>query len=310
MNNPLLDFARKPELSIKLPSNCAWYDDGDIEYTLNGEVEVYPMLPKDELILMNPDSLLSGEANIQLIKSCVPAVKNPEKLLYPDANVLFLAIQKATYGDSLTMNIICPDCQKRAIALGDKEKIAEGEKKGDFILHSQEMEFSINEILQRITYLKPYYEVKIENGLTIYLRPNTLKDKMQYSLMSFNQEKIVKAYKEYSYEESIEDEEKRHAMSEVAKSYYKMNEIGNDLITSCIKEIRLPDDTFISDRDMIYEFVTNTKSSIITDLHDKIKEINDIGLPTTLNYRCSCCNYEWEEKFYGFNQVDFFGIGS
>ena len=139
---------------------------------------------------------------------------------------------------------------------------------------------------------------------------NTLKDKMQYSLMSFNQEKIVKAYKEYSYEESIEDEEKRHVMSEVAKSYYKMNEIGNEIITSCIKEIKLPDDTFISDRDMIYEFVTNTKSSIITNLHDKIKEINDIGLPTTLNYRCSCCNHEWEEKFYGFNQVDFFGIGS
>ena len=99
-------------------------------------------------------------------------------------------------------------------------------------------------------------------------------------------------------------------MSEVAKSYYKMNDIGNKIITSCIKEIKLPDDTFISDKNMIYEFVINTQSSIITKLHNKIKEINDIGLPTTLNYKCSCCNHEWEEKFYGFNQVDFFGIGS
>jgi hypothetical protein len=55
--NPLLDFARKVELSIKLPSNGNWYEEGTIDYTLGGEVEVYPMLPKDELALMNPASI-------------------------------------------------------------------------------------------------------------------------------------------------------------------------------------------------------------------------------------------------------------
>ena len=89
-----------------------------------------------------------------------------------------------------------------------------------------------------------------------------------------------------------------------------MNEIGNQLITSCISKIKLPDDTFVSDSQMIYEYVSNTKTSLIMKLHQKIKEMNDVGLPTTLSYRCSCCGHEWEDKFYGYNQVDFFGIGS
>ena len=121
--NPLLDFARKVELSIKLPSNGNWYEEGTIDYTLGGEVEVYPMLPKDELTLMNPDGLLSGQSNVSLIKSCVPAVKNPEKLLYPDLNVLLLAIQKATYGNKLTMQVVCPECLRKA-----NEKAAELEE--------------------------------------------------------------------------------------------------------------------------------------------------------------------------------------
>ena len=104
-SNPLMQFARRPELSVKLPSNGNWYEEGFIDYTMSGEVEVYPMLPKDELALMNPDGLLSGQSNVSLIKSCVPAVKNPEKLLYPDLNVLLLAILKAF--SPITANLRC-----------------------------------------------------------------------------------------------------------------------------------------------------------------------------------------------------------
>lgn len=310
MTNPLLEFARKSELTVRLPSNGKWYNDGMIDYTPNGEVEVFPMLPKDELMLMNPDSLLSGQANIQLLKSCVPSVHEPEKLLYPDANVLFLAIQKATYGNTLTMEVVCPECQKRAIQLNDKEKVEEAEKEGEVMLHPQEMEFDINNILNTISYLDSEYIIPLENGLKIYIQPNTLGDKSNFGLMAFNQEKIIKAYKDYNFEESTEDEEKKEVMAEITRCYLKMNSIGNQLITSCIEKIKLPDDTFVTDKKYIYEFVCNTKSSIITEINNKIRELNSVGLPEKLSYTCSCCNHTWEDKFYGFNQVDFFGIGS
>lgn len=312
MTNPLLKYARRAEMSILLPSSTGeWYEEGMIDYTPNGEVEVYPMLPKDELMLLNPDSLLSGQVNIDMIKSCVPSIKYPEKLLYPDANVLFLAIQKVTYGNTLTMSAVCPKCQEKAIQIQDKEKIEEAEKRGEIIIHAQDMEYDIGSILSSITYLKSEYTVKTDEGLIIYLRPNILKDKMKYGLMSYNQQKILKAYKDYDYEKrSANDENQSEIMENVTECYNKMNEIGNQLITSCISKIKLPDDTFVSDSQMIYEYVSNTKTSLIMKLHQKIKEMNDVGLPTTLSYHCSCCGHEWEDKFYGYNQVDFFGIGS
>ena len=214
-------------------------------------------------------------------------------------------------GNTLTMSAICPKCQEKAIQIQDKEKIEEAEKRGEIIIHAQDMEYDIGSILSSITYLKSEYTVKTDEGLIIYLRPNILKDKMKYGLMSYNQQKILKAYKDYDYEKrSTNDEAQSEIIENVTECYNKMNEIGNQLITSCISKIKLPDDTFVSDSQMIYEYVSNTKTSLIMKLHQKIKEMNDVGLPTTLSYRCSCCGHEWEDKFYGYNQVDFFGIGS
>lgn len=325
--NPLLDFARKVELSIKLPSNGNWYEEGMIDYTLSGEVEVYPMLPKDELALMNPDGLLSGQSNVSLIKSCVPAIKQPEKLLYPDLNVLLLAIQKATYGNKLTMQIVCPECLRKANEKAEeiekenankkkeeqidvKSAIAEMEKHGEVMIHQQDNDFDIDYLLSQVQYLEPEYIYKTENGLKIYLRPNTLEDKSKYGLMQFNQEKIIKAYKEYSLDKSLEDEEMKKITGSITESYLNINDIGNKLITAAIIKIELPDGSFVDNKDMILEFISQTPSNIVSELNEKIHEINDIGLPKELNYECSCCGHQWKDTFFGFNQTDFFGLGS
>ena len=325
--NPLLDFARKVELSIRLPSNGNWYPEGMIDYTMSGEVEVYPMLPKDELMLMNPDALLSGQANVNLIKSCVPAIHQPEKLLYPDLNVLLLAIQKATYGDKLTMQVVCPECLRKANEkveeleelnnekskeeqIDIKAAIAEMEKNGEIMIHQQEIDFDINYFLDRITYLEPEYIYSLETGLKIYIKPNTLEDKSNYGLLQFNQEKITKSLKDYSLEKELSDDETRKISTELANSYLNINSIGNKLITSSIIKVELPDGSFVDDKDMILEFISNTPSNIVFDLNEKIYELNNIGLPKELDYECQCCGNKWKDKFYGFNQTDFFGIGS
>ena len=324
--NPLLDFARKVELSVRLPSNGNWYPEGMIDYTMSGEVEVYPMLPKDELSLMNPDGLLSGQSNINLIKSCVPAVKQPEKLLYPDLNVLLLSIQRATYGNKLTMQVVCPECIKKANEKAEeieknnenleekidaKAVVAEMEKNNEIMIHQQEIDFDIDYLLGTITYLEPEYTYTMENGLKIYLQPNTLEDKSKFGLMIFNQEKIVKAYKNYSYDKMMEEEESsKKFANDVAGTYININEISNKLLTAAILKIELPDGSFVDNKDYIFEFISNTPSNIVNDLNKKIRDINDIGLPKELDYECSCCGHKWKDKFFGFNQTDFFGIGS
>jgi hypothetical protein len=305
--NPLLDFIRKPELSVKLPSNGKWYDEGMIDYTPNGEVEVYPMLPKDELLIMNPDALLSGQANIQILKSCVPSVKQPEKLFYPDANVLFLAIQQASYGKTLTLESVCPHCQKKADSYNSDEEIAKAEANGEIMLHPQELEIDIPTILSTITYLESEYIIETENGLKIFMQPAELKEKMQYGLMRLNLEKIMKSYREYDLDTDKNNETTSKIRNEIASYYNEMNDISILIITSCIQKIQLPDGTFVSDKEFVKEFVANTKSTIIGKLNSIIKEINAIGLPDEVEYTCDCCGTTWKSKFYGFNNVDFFG---
>lgn len=309
MNNPLLAYARRPELSVKLPSNGKWYPDGMIKYTLNGEVEVYPMTPKDELMLLNPDALLSGEANIRLIESCVPSIKNAGDLLYPDANVLLLAIRRATYGKNTTNNFMCPQCSDKALNM-DEEQIAEAEKNGEIFVSSQETEIDIDYFLQTISYLEEEYVYKTEDGLKIYYSPTLLKDKLHYSLIDFNNRKLLNYFEEYDIGERNKEEVEKEISTKINEIYLNINDEGNKLITDCIKYIKLPDDGIVDDKKMILEYVSQTKSTIIGELHQKIKELNDVGITQKVQHVCKCCNHTFEDLLSGYNQVDFFGSAS
>lgn len=326
--NPLLNFARTAELTVKLPSNGKWYEDGFIQFTPTGEAEVFPMLPKDELQMLNPDALLSGQANINLIKSCVPAIKTPSKLLYPDLNVLLLAIHRATYGNKITMQVTCPNCIDKAnerineleAENAKKEKdedkidiraaVAEDEKDGKYLIHQQEISFEIDPLLQGITTLKEEYVYTTDKGLKIYIQPNTLEDRSKYGAMSLIKEKLLASYKGYRENENLTEEEAKKIADEMNKCYAEMADIGNQLITASIIKIELPNGSYVDNKDYILEFIQQTPSTIVGELNDLIKEVNSVGLPETLEYECSCCHHKWKDRFFGFNQSDFFGKGS
>lgn len=308
--NPLLEFARKPEFTIKLPSGKNHYPSDTVEYTLNGEIEIYPMTPKDELILMNPDSLLSGDANIKVIESCAPSVKKAGSLYYPDANAILLAIQKATYGDKLNIFYKCPKCQEKAALLASKEEIDKAIQNNEIKLEYQETEFDIDELLSSMTFLEEDYVYKTENGLKIHYHPTLLKNKMEYELSNFNNRKILEYYKDYNFKDYAYDKEKKETLMQIKKLYLEMNDYGNKIITDCITRIDLPDGSFIEDKDLILEYIENTKSTIVNGLHKKILEINDLGIPSQIDFECDYCHHIWQDRLSGYNQVDFFGISS
>ena len=312
-NNPLMQFARHAELSTKLASNPNWYPEGFIQYTLNGEVEVYPMLPKDELMLYNPDALLSGQAIVSIIKSCCPSILNPEKLYFPDSNILLLAIKKATYGNDHKQSIMCPECAKKIEKL-KSPKTSEKEKKeiekllkdGKITDHEEEHIYEIDKLLSSISYLKDEYEITID-GLTYNLRPYTLKVKEYYSLISLQRSKLLKMYNEtIERTEEISNEEKEATISKINDIQMTMINANNEIITEGINFIKMPDDSIINDKTLIKEFIDNCKSEIITKLTNELAIINDIGLPKEVPCVCSFCNHEWETPLSGFNQTDFF----
>ena len=108
--NPLSKFYRSAAISVPIPSRGMYYEADTLQLNGDGELAIYPMTAQDELMLQNPDALLSGEAVISVIKSCVPGVKHPKKLLSCDIDVLMIAIRVASYGDTASMDSKCPKC--------------------------------------------------------------------------------------------------------------------------------------------------------------------------------------------------------
>ena len=72
--NPLKAFFRKPGIWIKLPSQGRFYSVKPSELNEMGEIPVFPMTAKDELMMKNADGLLNGNAIVELVRSCAPCI--------------------------------------------------------------------------------------------------------------------------------------------------------------------------------------------------------------------------------------------
>ena len=89
MSNPLISAYRKPALYINLPSNGKYYDPKP-KLSVDGELAVYAMTARDELITKTPDALFNGEATFSLIASCCPDIANPRQIPVNDLMVIML----------------------------------------------------------------------------------------------------------------------------------------------------------------------------------------------------------------------------
>ncbi len=115
--NPLLRtyHARIPGETFRLPSQGVFYNDGELDDTVkNGEVYIYPLTTIAEIELKTPDKLLSGQSIVDAFKQCVPAVKDPFKLLAKDVDYILMCMQLLSYGETMELvyNHRCSDTSK------------------------------------------------------------------------------------------------------------------------------------------------------------------------------------------------------
>ena len=344
--NPLMDFARKVECSVKIPSQGLLYDEDMIEFNAIGEVDIMPMLPNDELMIVNPETLISGDAIISLIKSCCPSIHNPEELYYPDVNALLLGIRKATYGSELIQSGICPKCweKKAKIETEEMEKIAkeqklnieelsEDEAKNIYEIAKKNVEsiisqkennneikispidfkYDIDNILQSMTMIPKDTFVESKEGLKIYITPYKCKDKILFSQRSINEQKVLTYYQKSLKNEKLTDENIKEYLDKTNKMvgmYSNITDKTIEIISKSIKKVVMPNGTVVDNPEYIKEYIKNISSDLIVKLNNEITKLNDYGIKHTLEMECPCCGNKWDEKFYGFNQSDFFGISS
>lgn len=108
--NPLNSFFRKSKFNIDLPSRGRWYPKTALAPTVvNGNVAVFPMTAADEAKFKIGDATLTGVGVFELVRSCVPDIRQPELAPMCDLDALLLAIRRASYGDNMKFNVKVPE---------------------------------------------------------------------------------------------------------------------------------------------------------------------------------------------------------
>ena len=150
--NPLSQYFRQPAIYIKLPSLGKYYPPGTIEMPETGDIPVLPMTAIDEITYRTPDALFSGQAVINVIQSCIPAIKNGWAIPSIDIDTILVGIRIASYGHEMDFSTTCPKCT-----------------------HVADYGVDLRTVLDKIT--TPDYTQPIKSGdIEIYFKPMTYKN--------------------------------------------------------------------------------------------------------------------------------------
>jgi len=273
--NPLKQYFRSIKLYLKIPSGTSYYKDGVISLNEQGEVGVLPMTGKDELILKNPDALLNGEAIIEVLTSCVPAVKQPRALLTNDIDALITAVRYATFNESLETRLDCPACN-----------------------HDNLFKLDLQYALDNMDTLEPEYIVYLDSGLSVFVKPYSFPDLLKALHSEFERRKITR-----SIENDDITKEKRSAL--FTEAFKNMAIIKFELMTNgVVKVVNEKDNINVSEPRYIKEFLQNIDKKSADKISDMIEEINKIGIKKTFTAKCEKCEHEWESDI-DFNPVNF-----
>ena len=274
-SNPLKQYFRSFKLYLKLPSGTSYYGPQIVEFTESGEVGILPMTGNDELILKNPDALLNGEALVEVIKSCVPAVKDVKLLLINDIDALITAIRLATYDDGLESQITCPKCN-----------------------HENTFKLNLQYAIDNIDMLESEYVINLSSGLTVFVKPYCYPELMKGLHSQFEQSKITRSLES----NNATDEEKMRIFGKVFKD---MAALSVEMVSaSIVKVVDESSDVCVTDKKHIREFIQNIDRASITQIEDLVKEINTVGIKRSFGAECEKCNHKWESEI-DFNPVNF-----
>ncbi len=272
-DNPLKQYFRRPAVYIKLPSNGEGYPEGAIDIPENGEIPVFPMTSIDEITSRTPDALFNGTAVIELLKSCVPNIKDPWKVTSVDLDPLLIAIRAASFGTMMEIETRCPNCDEEA--------------KYDVNLSSLMNAFQPGD----------YKTPLIMGDVQVKFAPMPFTEINKASLAQFELQKTMQSLMK------IEDEEERNLKT--GEAMKKLNDTYLDLITQIISYIKVPDATVL-DKTYIKEFLTNCDKKTYDTIRDHSISLRQSTELKPLKMKCIHCGHDYEQSFT-VNVSDFFG---
>lgn len=270
--NPLKQYFRRPEIYLKLPSLGKFYPEGSIDLPDNKELPIYPMTAIDEITSKTPDALFNGTAVVEIIKSCVPNIKDPWAIPSIDLDPILVAIRAASNGNMLDIDSTCPSCNEQA-------------------------SYNINLVglLSKIE-VGNYDEPIIINELTFKFKPFSYNRVNNINMIQFEIEQSINKI------ESITDPIERQTQSGIAMQ--KLNNLSIELITESVEYISTPS-SVVTEKDYILDFLQNCDRKIFEILRTNAVKLRESSQLKPLDVKCIHCSHEYTQKLT-LNVSDFF----
>ena len=278
MSSFLQSYQRQPKLFIDLPSKGKYYDSSIIEDEQYVQIPVFGMNAMDEIMFKTPDALFGGEATAQVIRSCVPTILEPWKLVGFDIDYILIAIRIATYGDDMIVNTQCPKCTERS-----------------------ENNLSLTRMIQNYENFPVDHSFQIDE-LTFSLKPLTYKQMTDISIENYTYERQLI---QIAQDNTLSDDDKNKATKEV---YNKINDLNLRTAISYIKSVSNSTDSE-TDLAQIRSFVTQNDAVFYNKLKESIFELSNRWRIPKMTAQCANeeCNHEYKSKVE-LDYSNFFGL--
>ena len=271
-NNPLRQYFRRPAVFLSLPTGGESYSSDVVEFPDNKELPVYPMTAIDEITTKTPDALFNGSAMVEIIKSCIPAIKDPWKLLSNDLDAVLVAVKAAGGQDSVDVETECPKCK----SLGT---------------------YGVD-LLSMLSSLKPGdYETPLQVAdLSIKFAPLTYKEMNDAALGQFD---IQIKYKGLA---DIEDDEERN--TKTSSALKEITVLTQNILSEAIDFIQTPTSK-VEETNYILDFLRQCDSKTYEAIRDYNTKLKSDSTIKPLHIQCVECEHKFDQPF-SLNASDFF----
>jgi hypothetical protein len=259
----LTKFYRQPKVYISLPSGGNYYPQGSIDGDVTN-LPVFGMTAMDEIMFKTPDALFSGESVVSVIKSCIPAIKDPWAAPQIDLDTLLIAIRMATYGDTLNVGITCESCNEE-----------------------WEMDIDLGGLLTYFQQIQYESSITID-PLTFNLRPLTYKEQNDLQMKVYGIQKQLADF--------IRTMESDPSERKTADKFYK--ELGSIAAEGMRKQIHSisADEDVVSNQQEITDWLNNSEKMFYDGLKAHIERLREIWTIPKQKTACPACNHEQETK--------------
>lgn len=271
-NNPLKQYFRRPAIYVRLPSNGRGYEPGVVELPENGEIPVYPMTAIDEISSRTPDAVFNGQALADIIKSCVPCIKDPWRINNIDLDTLMIAIKVASNGDTMDVMSICPEC-------------------------NNEGKYGVNlvNLLGAVSSFSYDEPLRIRD-LEIKFQPMTYSQSNKNNMAQYEIQKAFVAVQQ------IEDAEEKVKQSKLLVE--QLNNVVNSAFSETIEYIRTPETT-VTSKEFIKEFLDNCDKRTNTEIFNYALKLKDDNKIKPFRMVCQNCQHQYDQELV-INITDFF----